>query len=104
MAGEDLDAVGELEQPPQRVEEAFGALGRADREIGPRGVADEQRVAGQDEPRLVRPRAVDHGEAAVLGPVPGRVDARAADGADLDLVAVLASGRSGSRPRRPGGC
>ena len=55
MPGEDLDAVGELEKPAQRVEEALGALGRADREIGSRRVAYEERVAGQDEPRLIGP-------------------------------------------------
>ena len=74
VAGEDLDAVRQLEQPPQRMEEAFGALLRADRQVGPGCVADEERVAGQDEPRLVGPRAVDHGEAGVLRTVPGRVD------------------------------
>ena len=88
MAGEHLDAVGELEQPAQRVEEPLGALGGADREVGPRGVADEERVARQHEPRLVAARGVDHGEAAVLGPVAGRVDHAQRDGADLDRVAV----------------
>ena len=31
----------------------------ADREVGPRGIADEERVAGEHEPRLVAARAVD---------------------------------------------
>ena len=43
---------GELEQPVERVEEPLGAFARADREVGARGVADEQRVAGEHEPRL----------------------------------------------------
>ena len=88
MAGEHLDAVGELEQPAQRVEEPFGALQGPDREIGPGGVADEERVAGEHEPGLVAARVVDDREAAVLGPVAGRVDDAERDGADLDLVAV----------------
>ena len=46
-----LDAVAELDEPAERVEEALGALARLDREVGPRGVADEERVAGQDDPR-----------------------------------------------------
>ena len=54
VAGKHLDAVGELDQPPERVEEPLGALGGADSEVGPGGVADEERVAGEDEPRLVR--------------------------------------------------
>ena len=89
MAGKDLDAVRQLEQPPQRVEELLGALLRADREIGPGRVADEERVAGQDEPRLVRPRAVDHGEAGVLGTVSGRVDRAQDDVSEHDLGAVV---------------
>ena len=88
VAGEDLDAVGKLEEPPEGVEEALGALGRPDSEIRPRGVADEERVAGQDEPRLVGARRVDHGETAVLRPVPRRVDAAKDDGPDLELVPV----------------
>ena len=47
----------ELEQPAQRVEEPLGALARADREVGPGGVADEERVAREHEPRLVAARA-----------------------------------------------
>ena len=88
MPGEHLDAVGELEQPPERVEEPLRALGRPDREIGAGRVADEERVARQHEPRLVGARRVDHGEAAVLRPVARRVDAPEDDVPDLELVAV----------------
>ena len=84
-----LDAVPELDEPPQRVEQPLGALASVDREVGPRGVADEQRVAGEDDPRLGSARAVAHGEAAVLRPVPRRVDAAQDDLAERDLVAVL---------------
>ncbi len=104
MAGEHLDAVGQLHQPPQRVKEPFRALGRADREVGARGVADEERVAGEHEPGLVRAQPVDHREATVLGPVAGRVDAAHRDVADHDLRAVLERvvGVLDHRPRMDG--
>ena len=76
VAGEHLDAVRQLEQPAQRAEETLRALQRPNGEIRPRGVADEERVAGEHEPRLVRARPVDDGEAAVLGPVSRRVEQR----------------------------
>ena len=88
MPGEHLDAVGELEQAVERVEEPFGALGGADRKVGPGGVADEERVARQHEPRLIAARGVGHGQAAVLGAVAGRVDHAERDRADLDRVTV----------------
>ena len=88
MAGVDLDAVSELEQATERVEETFGALARLDREVGPCGVADEEGVAGQHEPRLVGARTVRDREAAVLGAVARRVDAREDDVPELDRVAV----------------
>ena len=100
MAREDLDTVGELHQPAQRMEKPLGALDRADREVRTGGVADEERVAREHEPRLVRPGRVDHGEAAVLGPVPRRVDHPERDRADPDLVAV---GERLVRVRRVGG-
>ena len=62
---------------------------RLAREVGPRGVADQQRVAGDHEPRLVAARAVDHLEAAVLGPVAGRVHDADDDVAQRDLLAVV---------------
>ena len=81
VAGVDLGLVGQLGQPPQRSEEILGALARLDREVGPRGVADQQRVAGQQV-------AFDE-EAAVLGPVAGRVHHANRQRADRDLGAVL---------------
>ena len=93
--GEHLDAVAELDQPPQRVEQPLGALARADGEVGPCGVADEQRVAREHEPGLVAARAVDHGEAAVLGPVAGRVDAPRSVTAPTSISSPSCSGSWG---------
>ena len=89
VTGEDLDAVAELDEAAQAVEEALGSLLRLDREVRAAGVADEERVAGEDEPRLVAARAVDHREAAVLGTVARRVDRAEDDVADLDLRPVV---------------
>ena len=89
MARIDLHAVAELHQSPERVKETLCSLARVDRQVGSRGIADEQRITRQDEPRLSGPRAVDHGEAAVLGPMPGCVDASEHDLAEGDLAAVL---------------
>ncbi len=89
MAGEDLDAVRELEQAAQRVKEVPGARLCSDREVGTGSVADEERVAGEDEPRLLGPRAVDHRDTGVLGPVPRRVDRPQHHLAELDLGAVV---------------
>ena len=73
-AGQTSHVVGQLEQPlVQRAEDAAGALGLLDREVGPRDVADEQRVAGEHRPRLVAARGVDQREGGVLRPVAGRV-------------------------------
>ena len=54
MAGVDLDSVAELNQTSERVEEALRPLARVDSEIRTCGIADEQRVSRQDEPRLGR--------------------------------------------------
>ena len=89
MTGVDLDAVGQLREPAQRVEEPLRAGARLDREVGTRGVADEERVAGEDEPRLVAPVAVADGERAVLRPVAGRVDRPDGDRADVHDGAVV---------------
>ena len=88
MTGEDLDAVRQLQQAAERVEEAVGALPRADGEIGPSRVADEERVAREDEPGLVGARAVDHRQAGVLGAMARRVDRPQDDLAQLELDAV----------------
>ena len=88
MARIDLDAVVQLEQPVQAVKEPFGALVGLDGEVWASRVADEQRVAGQEQPGLVGARPVRDGEAAVLRAMAGRVDDAQADVADDDLVAV----------------
>ena len=80
MAGEDLHVVLQLEQPVQAVEEPLGALARLDGEVRPRDRAAEQRVARQQE--------VGGEKAAVLGPVPGRVQAAQGDRPHAQLVAV----------------
>ena len=80
VAGIDLDVVRQLGEPPQRGEQVLGALARVDGEVGPRRVADQQRVAGQQV-------ALDE-EAAVLGPVAGRVQHLDRERADDQLVAV----------------
>src|SRR5439155_22305552 len=71
------------------VEGPPGPLASLDGEIGTRGVADEERVAGEHEPRLVAARAVDHGKAAMLRTVTGRVDRAQAYRADLDDRAIV---------------
>ena len=73
----------------QRAEDAARALLLVDREVGPRDVADEQRVAGEHRPRLVAARGVDERERRVLGPVPGRVQRAHAQRAELELPAVV---------------
>ena len=71
------------------MEQPFGAVERLDREVGTRGVPDEEGIAGEHEPRLIGARAVDQGEGAVLRAVPGRVDRADDDVAELDLRAVV---------------
>ena len=74
MARPHLDVVAERQQLlVQRPEDPARALLLLDRQIGPRDVAHEQRVAGQHRPRLVAARGVDERERGVLRPVPGRV-------------------------------
>ena len=103
VTGEDLDAVRQLQQAAERVEEVLRALSRADGEIRPSRVADEERVARQDEPGLVGARAVDHGQAGVLGTMARRVDRPQDDLAELELERRRSARRGRTRPLRPGG-
>ena len=90
MPGPDLAAVGQRQQLlVQRAEDAARALGLLDREVRPRDVADEQRVAGQHGPRLGAAGGVDQRERRVLGPMSGRVQRADAHAAELELPAVL---------------
>jgi hypothetical protein len=88
VARVDLDAVRQLEHSPQRVEHPFGTFASLDGEVRTSSVADEERVSREQQPWLVGPRPVDHGETGVLGTVARRVQAAQDDVADLDLVAV----------------
>ncbi len=89
MAREDLDTVTESDQPVQAVEEVARALARLHGKVRTCGIPDEQRVAGQEQPRLVAAGVVDDRKARVLGPVPGRVHGAQRDLADDDLLAIL---------------
>ena len=88
MPGVDLDAVRELQQAMQAVEQTLGALVGLDRQVGPRSVPDEQRVPGQQEPRLLGTCPVGDRETAVLGPVPRRVHHVEPHAADVDRLPV----------------
>ena len=96
----------------QGVEDPARALGLLDGQVGPRDVADEQRVAGQHRPRLLAAARVDQRERGVLGPVAGRVQGADRQRAERPLVAVgerlvlvvgarRARGRGSSRRWRP---
>src|ERR671922_1715881 len=71
------------------MEEPLGAFARLDCEVRARCVADEERVAGEDDPGIGTARAIADSEAAVLRPVTGRVDAAKDDVPELDLRAVV---------------
>jgi hypothetical protein len=70
------------------VEQPLSAFASLDRQVGASRVPDEERIAREQEPWLVGPGPVDHGEAGMLGTVARRVQAAQDDVADLDLVAV----------------
>ena len=81
----------------QRVVEALGSLAAADREIGTRDIADEQRVAGQEDPGIVAALEVGDRDAAVLGAMARRVQDVERDLSEHDAIAV------DDRPERVGG-
>src|SRR6185437_14379504 len=72
-AGKDLEIVGECFQLLHAPEQVLRALFGVDGKLGSTEIADHQRVAGEDEPRLLCPRAVAHQQADVLRRVAGRV-------------------------------
>ena len=90
VARPDLDGVGQAhELVVERVEDAARALLLVDGEVGAGDVADEQRVAGQDRPRLVAARGVDERERGVLGAVAGRVQRADLQRAEFEFPAVV---------------
>jgi hypothetical protein len=89
MAGPELDVVVQLEQAPARAEQAVGTLVGVDGEVRPADRADEERVAGEQQPRLVATAAIDHGEREVLGAVAGRRDRADQNVAELELGTVV---------------
>ncbi len=88
MTRVDLDPVRELQQPLERGVESRCTFDAADRQVGSRRVTYEERVAGENEPRLVGPCVVDDRKAAVLGAVSWSVETAEGDVANGDVVAV----------------
>ncbi len=88
VPGPDLREVPERQETLQRLVEPARALLLVDGEIGPGDVADEERVPGDDEPRLVSPAFVRDEVGGVLGPMAGRGKRRDGDVSDLHSVAV----------------
>ena len=78
MRWEDLEVVLELKQPADAFVLCLRALGPA--EVGPADVADEQRVAAQDDRRHRAARRVGHQQTDRLGAV-----ARCMDDLDKEL-------------------
>ena len=104
VPGPDLALARQRQQRvAQRAEHAPRALLLVDREVGAGDVADEQRVAGQDGPRLGAAGGVDQRERRVLGPVAGRVQ-RAHDArCRARAPSRRRTARARSRARRAGG-
>ena len=88
VPGVYLDAVAELDEPVQRVEQPFGSFDGLDGEVRACCVTDQERVAREHEPRLVAARAVDDRERAVLRAVAGCVDRADDHPAELELGPV----------------
>jgi hypothetical protein len=88
MAGIDLDPVRECEQLLQASVQAVRAVDRLRGEVRASRISDQERVAGDHEPWLVAPRAVDDRETAVLRPVARRVQHPDHDLAERDLLPV----------------
>ena len=91
VARPNLDLGGQRQQPlVQRAVDRARAVHLVDREIRPRDVADEQRVACQDRPgRVVAALAVDEHQCRVLGPVARGVKRAHLERAELEFPAVV---------------
>ena len=91
VGGIHLDAVRQDQEP--RGEALVQARRRVlAAEVRPADIADEQRVPGQHEPRLVAPGRVGHEKADAVGRVPRRVDDLERDRSHAQLLAVLDRG------------
>ena len=88
VAGPSLREVVQLEQPVERSEELTRTLLGLDREVGTCDVADEERVAGDDQPGLFAARSVGDDVRRVLGPVARSGEGGDAHTADRDGVPV----------------
>jgi hypothetical protein len=90
MPWPDLDVAAQRQElQVQRPEDPPRALGLLDRQVRPRHVADEQRVARQHRPRLLAAPQIDQRERGVLGPVTGRVQGPHAQLAERELGPVV---------------
>ena len=102
MPGKDLDAVCELGEPVQALEKFCGAFLGVDGEVGSRGIADEERVAGEHEPRIGRARLVDRRRtrnARGDGPACARLARAASRRPPLDRRAVPRGDAKHPQPR-----
>src|SRR5439155_504654 len=79
-------------------------------EVGPSHAPGEERVPGEDEPRLRRPRPVGHDDRHTVGRVPGRVKERHTNVPHLVFLAIYDAhvwevdvGRLMEEHRRAGG-
>jgi hypothetical protein len=91
VAGVDFQVIRQrqqhLEQARVQPPRLAGGLFLA-QQIGPPDVADEERVAGEDEPRLLGAGAVADQQAEALGRVAGGVEDPHEVVAQLDLLAI----------------
>jgi hypothetical protein len=87
--GQHLDRVGQPLQALQAHEQGECTIRWVVDKFGSADIADHQGVAGQNEPRLIRSRAVGDQEADMLGRVAGRVHHIDNDVAQRQAVAIL---------------
>jgi len=78
-----------LQQTLQALVELTRSVDGRDRQVRPGGVADEERIACEDEPGLFGPAAIDDREATVLGAMPWGVEHPQRDVAEHDLLSLL---------------
>src|SRR5829696_4839814 len=88
VRGPHLHEVFELEQFAQGPEEVPSTLLGLHGQVGAGEVPDEERVPGEEQPRLLRPARVLDQEAGVLGAVAGSGDGDEAHASHLNYIAV----------------